>query len=147
MKNNSEQLTFNLSEIIFLEKKKEDNERKYQEILESINNIGFEDTAIIHSLADTSKFGGEIGWVNQNQISPEIFKFVENLDEGKFTKPINTAAGILLLRLNKKKIVSTSIDRQEEINKLIIAEKNRKLNEYSIIHFKQLENKSYVKKF
>ncbi len=147
MNNNSEQLSFNLSEIIFLEKKKEDNEKKYQEILDSINNIGFKDTAIIHSIADSSKFGGEIGWINQNQISNEIFKFVENLDEGNFTKPINTAAGILLLKLNKKKLVSSSIDRQKEIDKLIIAEKNRKLNEYSIIHFKQLENKSYVKKF
>ena len=147
MKNNSEQLSFNLSEIIFLEKKKEDNEKKYQEILDSINNIGFKDTAIIHSIADSSKFGGEIGWINQNQISNEIFKFVENLDEGNFTKPINTAAGIILLKLNKKKLVSSSIDRQKEIDKLIIAEKNRKLNEYSIIHFKQLENKSYVKKF
>ena len=147
MKNNSEQLSFNLSEIIFLEKNKADNERKYQKILDSIKEIGFKDTAIIHSISDSSKFGGEIGWINQNQISTEIFKFVQNLDEGNFTKPINTAAGILLLKLNQKKIVSKNINREEEIDKLIIAEKNRKLNEYSIIHYKQLKNKSYVKKF
>ncbi len=147
MKNNSQQQSYNLSEIIFLEKNKADNEKKYQEILVSINNIGFKDTAIVHSIADSSKFGGEIGWINKNQISDEIFEYVKYLDEGNFTKPINTAAGILLLKLNKKKVVSTSIDRDEEIDKLVRAEKNKKLNEYSIIHFKQLENKSYVKKF
>ncbi len=147
IENNSEQLSLNLSEIIFLEKSKIDNEKKYEEILKSIKEIGFKDTAILHSMADSSKFGGEIGWVNQNQISNEIFDYVKDLDEGQFTNPINSAAGILILKLNEKKIVSSNINRDEEINKLTISEKNRKLNEYSVIYYKQLENKSYVKKF
>ena len=147
MENNSEQLSLNLSEIIFLEKNKTDNEKKYQDILKSIKEVGFRDTAILHSIADSSKFGGEIGWVNQSQISNEIFDYVKDLEEGQFTNPINSAAGILILKLNEKKIVSSNINRAEEINKLIISEKNRKLNEYSVIHYKQLENKSYVKKF
>tara|TARA_B100001057_G_scaffold272811_1_gene273117 strand:- start:628 stop:1569 length:942 start_codon:yes stop_codon:yes gene_type:complete len=147
MENNSEQLSLNLSEIIFLEKNKTDNEKKYQEILKSIKEVGFRDTAILHSIADSSKFGGEIGWVNQSQISNEIFNYVEDLEEGQFTNPINSAAGILILKLNEKKMVSSNINRGEEINKLIVSEKNRKLNEYSVIHYKQLENKSYVKKF
>ena len=147
MENNSEQLSLNLSEIIFLEKNKTDNEKKYQEILKSIKEVGFRDTAILHSIADSSKFGGEIGWVNQSQISSEIFNYIEDLEEGQFTNPINSAAGILILKLNEKKMVSSNINRGEEINKLIVSEKNRKLNEYSVIHYKQLENKSYVKKF
>jgi peptidyl-prolyl cis-trans isomerase SurA len=147
IKNNSEQLSFNLSEIIFFEKSKIKNEEKFREILKSIDEVGFKETAILHSIADSSKFGGEIGWVDQNQISNEIFEFTKNLKEGEFTNPINTAAGIIILRLNKRKTVPTNIDREEEINKLITFEKNRKLNEYSVIHYKQLENKSYVKKF
>ena len=147
IKNNSEQLSFNLSEIIFFEKNKIKNEEKFKEILKSIDKVGFKETAILHSIADSSKFGGEIGWVNQNQISNEIFEFTKKLKEGEFTNPINTAAGIIILKLNKRKTVPINIDREEEINKLIISEKNRKLNEYSVIHYKQLENKSYVKKF
>ena len=147
IKNNSEQLSFNLSEIIFFEKSKIKNEEKFKEILKSIDKVGFKETAILHSIADSSKFGGEIGWVNQNQISNEIFEFTKKLKEGEFTNPINTAAGIIILKLNKRKTVPINIDREEEINKLIISEKNRKLNEYSVIHYKQLENKSYVKKF
>ena len=39
------------------------------------------------------------------------------------------------------------IDRELELSKIINAEKNRQLNEFSIIYFKKIENKSYVKEF
>ena len=38
------------------------------------------------------------------------------------------------------------IDKELELSKITNAEKNRQLNEYSIIHFRKIENKSYVKK-
>ena len=69
IRNNSEILSFNLSEIIFLEKNREAIEKKVQEITASIEAIGFKDTAVIHSISDSSKLGGEIGWIDQNQIS------------------------------------------------------------------------------
>ena len=73
IKNNSKILSFNLSEIIFLEKDKDTIENKYQEIISSIQTIGFKDAAVIHSMSESSKLGGEIGWINQNQISNKIF--------------------------------------------------------------------------
>ena len=35
---------------------------------------------------------------------------------------------------------------EDEISKIIAAEKNRQLNEFSIMHYRQIENRSYVKK-
>tara|TARA_B100000674_G_scaffold210783_1_gene172740 strand:- start:116 stop:1057 length:942 start_codon:yes stop_codon:yes gene_type:complete len=147
VKDNSEILTFNLSEIVFFEKNKEAIENKSEEIIASIQNIGFKDTAVIYSISETSKLGGEIGWVKQNQISKKIFQGVKDLEIGDFSKPIITAGGIIFLKVNDKKKVSAQIDKDKEMKRLISFEKNRILNEYSIIYYKEIENKAYVEKF
>ena len=97
IRNNSEILSFNLSEIIFLEKNREAIEKKVQEITASIEAIGFKDTAVIHSISDSSKLGGEIGWIDQNQISKKIFLSIKDLEIGEFSNPIITAAGVIFL--------------------------------------------------
>ena len=147
MKNNSEQLTFNLSEIIFLEKDKAAIDKKYNEIISSIKSIGFNDTAVIYSLSESAKLGGGIGWVNQNQISKKIFLAIKDLKIGEFSEPIITAGGIILLNVNAKKNVDTEINKEEEMKRLISFEQNRILNEYSMIYYKEIENKAYVEKF
>ena len=147
IKNNSEILSFNLSEIIFLERNKDAIEKKTQEIINSIQTIGFKDAAVIHSIAESSKLGGEIGWINQNQMSKKIFLTIKNLEIGEFSKPIITASGIIIIKINDKKKVSSEIDKKKEMKKLISFERNRILNEYSIIYYKEIENKAYVEKF
>ena len=147
IKNNSEILSFNLSEIIFLEKDKDTIENKNKEIISSIQTIGFKDAAVIHSMSESSKLGGEIGWINQNQISKKIFLAIKNLEIGQFSNPIITAGGIFLLKVNDKKKINANIDKEKEMERLIAFEKQRLLNEYSIIYYKEIENKSYVEKF
>ena len=61
-----------LSEIIFTINDKDELELKYQKIKESINQIGFEETARIYSLSDSKKSGGNLGWIYKNQLSNEI---------------------------------------------------------------------------
>ena len=147
IEDNSEILSFNLSEIVFFEKNKEAIKNKSEEIIASIQNIGFKDTAVIYSISESSKLGGEIGWVNQNQISKKIFQDIKDLDIGDFSKPIITTGGIIFLKVNDKKKTSAQIDKDKEMKRLIAFEKNRILNEYSIIYYKEIENKAYVEKF
>jgi len=147
IKNNLEILSFNLSEIIFLEKNKDAIEKKTQEITTSIKKIGFKDAAVIHSISESSKLGGEIGWINENQMPQKIFLAIKDLEIGEFSKPIITPGGIILLKVNNKKKVSTKIDKKKEMDRLISYERNRMLNEYSIIYYKEVENKAYVEKF
>ena len=147
IKDKSEILTFNLSEIVFFEKNREAIKNKSEEIIASIESIGFKDTAVIYSISESSKLGGEIGWVNQNQISKKIFQDIKDLDIGDFSKPIITTGGIIFLKVNDKKKTSTQIDKDKEMKRLITFEKNRILNEYSIIYYKEIENKAYVEKF
>jgi len=143
---NKEIINFNLSEIVFLEKNKSDNEKKYFEIKKSIEKIGFEETAILYSISESAKLGGKIGWINENQISKKIVNEINKINIGEYSEIINTAGGNIILKLNDKKKEKKKIDREEEINKLIRLKKNKLFTEYSIIFFKELENKAYVEK-
>ncbi len=144
VKENSKLNSFKLSEIIFSEKNKTDYENKYKIIIDSIKEIGFKESALIYSISNSSKIGGDIGWVNQNQVSEKIFDEIKNLKIGEFSKPIVTPGGAIILLLNDKKEISSMIDKNTELEKIILNERNRQLNEYSIIYFKQVENKIYV---
>ncbi len=147
IKSNSEILSFNLSEIIFLEKSRREIEKKSKEIITSIQTIGFKDSAVIYSISESSKLGGEIGWINQNQISEKIFLAIKDLEIGEFSKPIITSGGIIFLKVNNKKKINAQVDKEEEMKRLISFERNRILNEYSMIYYKEIENKAYVEKF
>ena len=147
IKNNLEILSFNLSEIIFFEKNKDAIDKKIQEITTSIKTIGFKDAAVIHSISETAKLGGEIGWINENQMPQKIFLAIKDLEIGEFSKPIITPGGIILLKINNKKSVSAKVDKKKEMDRLISYERDRILNEYSIIYYKEVENKAYVEKF
>ncbi len=147
IKNNLEILSFNLSEIIFFEKNKDAIDKKIQEITTSIKTIGFKDAAVIHSISETAKLGGEIGWINENQMPKKIFSAIKDLKIGEFSKPIITPGGIILLKINNKKSVSAKVDKKKEMDRLISYERDRILNEYSIIYYKEVENKAYVEKF
>ena len=46
-----------------------------------------------------------------------------------------------------KKKISAQIDKEKETKKLISYERERLLNEYSMIYYKEVETKSYVEKF
>ena len=148
IKNNSLQKSFKLAEIIFSEKEKTSFQNKYNQIISDIKNLDFKRAAIIHSLSDTSKQGGEIGWIHQNQLNEQIFLQVKDLENGEYTKPLPTAGGSIILQvIDKKDIETKEIDKDFEISKIIKNEKNRQLNEYSLVYYKKLENKSYVKEF
>ena len=136
-----------MSEIIFPASNKSDFEKKYNKILQDIEVMGFDQAAIIHSISDTSNFGGEVGWVKESQLSKKIYDLIKDLKINQLTKPITTPGGVLILKINEIKITpNDEIDKELELSKIIKAEKNRQLNEYSVIHFRKIENRSYVKK-
>ena len=142
------QKSFELNEIVFSEKNNEDFLKKYDRIILDIKNFGFEKAAAIHSISSTAKTGGNVGWVNQSQLSEKINNAIMSLDLGNYTKPINAAGGSIILQLKNIKDISVeNLDKELELSRIINAEKNRQLNEFSIIHFKKIENNFYVKEF
>ena len=54
----------------------------------------------------------------------------------------------MILQINETKdVLMEEINKDKEFSKMISIEKNRQLTQYSIIHYKKIENISYVKKF
>ncbi|MBD1157153.1 peptidylprolyl isomerase [Pelagibacterales bacterium SAG-MED20] len=133
-----------LSEIIFEKKSNETFENKIIKIKDSINEIGFENTANTYSIADSSKFGGNIGWVDEINLSKKIINDVKNLKVGEITKPIQVGKNFLLLKLENKKEEKVVIDKNEMLKKLIRYEEERQLNQYSTILFNKVKINTFI---
>jgi len=143
---NSYQKSFELSEIVFSERDKDNLKKKHSKIIIDIEKLGFNQAAIIHSASDTSSIGGKIGWINESQLSRKIYNQIKNLKIGEYSNPIPTAGGNLILKIDDiKEVINDQIDKKKEYENMIISERERQLKEYSIIHFKKIENISYVK--
>ena len=130
---------YQLSEIIFEVKNKEEIEKKYKEVVKSINEIGFENSAATYSFSDSAKIGGDIGWINENSLNNNIRKNISSLKVGEFTKPIILSNGILILKLMDIKNSETAIDIENELKKAINYERNRQLNQYSKIYYNKIK--------
>ena len=130
---------YQLSEIIFEVENKEEIQKKYNEVVKSINEIGFENSAATYSFSESAKIGGDIGWINENSLNNNIRKNINSLDVGEFTKPIILSNGILILKLINTKNSETTIDIENELKKAINYERNRQFNQYSKIYYNKIK--------
>ena len=130
---------YRLSEIIFEVVSKDEIEKKYNEIVKSINEIGFENSAATYSFSETAKIGGDIGWVNKNSLNNNIKENISGLQIGEFTNPIILSNGILLLKIIDIRNLETAIDIENELKKAINYERNRQLNQYSKIYYNKIK--------
>ena len=130
---------YQLSEIIFEVANKEEIEKKYNAVVKSINEIGFENSAASYSFSESAKIGGDIGWINENSLNEEIKKNINDLKIGEVTKPIILSNGVLILKLIDTKKTETTIDIENELNKAISYERNRQLNQYSKIYYNKIK--------
>ena len=134
-----------LSEIFFITDDKNDLKNTYLKIQKSINEIGFKNTAIKFSMSDSAKFGGDLGWLNKNQLSPMVTKYVEKLKKEQVSEIISIPGGFLILKLKDKKIVKVNTaDKEKKLSDLILIEKNKKLNQFSLIHFNKVKINSDI---
>lgn len=134
----NEKKQYLLSEIIFEKKQDQTLENYANKIKESIKEIGFSNTANIFSIADSSKFGGKIGWVDENSLSKIINEKLRFLDKGQFTNEIQIGNNYLMLMIDEIRIIKETIDKKIELNKLIKFETNRQLNQFSKIYLNKV---------
>src|SRR6056300_1205590 len=62
-----------MSEIVFRKIKNEKIENTIYKIKKSIEEIGFENTANLFSITDTSKYGGKVGWIEAAGLTEKIY--------------------------------------------------------------------------
>ena len=129
---------YNLSEILF------DLNTDYKEVINFIDNYGFEAAASKYSISDTSVNGGKIGWIKNNNLSEKLVKQISLLKKAQVSEPIEIPNGYLLIKLNQKRELENKIDLDLEIKKQINLEQNRQLNNFSLNFYKKLKQNSII---
>ena len=138
LENQNQKQSYFLYEIIYSVTNESEIEIKKEEIINSIEKIGFENTASLLSASESSKFNGEIGWIEESQLSKSIKNEIKNINIGDYTNPIKIRDGYIILYLKDKKIEKEDIDIDDQVKKQITFERNRKLNEFSRQYFKKI---------
>ena len=122
---NDEKIKYELSEILFQVDSKKKLKEMIGEIKESIASKGFKNTATIYSTSDSSKFGGKIGWVSEEQLSKLVLNEIKKLNTGEITDTINIPGGFLILKLENVKTEKIEINLDEALNNLIKSEERQ----------------------
>ena len=130
--------SYYLSEILYEVRDNNDQKSKMEEIENSIMEKGFQNTALIYSISDTSKDGGKLGWISENSLNKNIKKKLQNLKIGEMTKPIISGSNFLILKIDDVKLEEKKIDINKELKKLVDAEKNKQLNQLANIFFNKI---------
>ncbi len=133
-----------IKEILFKLEPNEQLDEKYQLIVSSIYKNSFETAANIYSLSESSKYGGNIGWVKKIQLIDKISKEVEKLKIGEISKVIEFPNGYLIIQVNDIRMVENKFDVNKEIDKRINSEIDRQLNELSLVFFNKVKQKIII---
>ncbi len=147
LKNPKKVESYYLYELVYDYKNKDEVIKKYKQIMDSINLIGFKETVLKFSISQSKTNFGLLGWINKNALSDKIQKEITNLSKGEITKPIIVPSGILLLKLEDKKIENLDIDIDMALKEIIKFETNNQLNNYSVIHFNKVKSKLFIDEF
>ena len=128
-----------LSEIFFFQDSSISIEEKSKKIIESINEIGFKNTANIYSSSDSAKLGGNIGWVEEKELSKIILTELNKIDVGQITRPIKLDNNFLILKIEDIKTESSSFNEKQLTNKILQNETDRQLKLFSRNYFNRVK--------
>jgi len=137
--NRNIQKEFLLSEIVFKKEKEIPLENTIQKILSSISEIGFNNTATIYSISDTSKKGGSLGWVPESSLPELFFEKINSLNNNTFTEVIKVGNNFVIIQKENSRIKELQIDKEKMFNELVNIETNRQLSKFSRILFDKIK--------
>tara|TARA_Y100000768_G_C23970007_1_gene680007 strand:+ start:792 stop:1721 length:930 start_codon:yes stop_codon:yes gene_type:complete len=136
---------YKLSEIEILLNGNETDAENIKNISDQIKLEGFEAVAIKFSISESSNNKGELGWINGNILSKQIYDIVSNMKLGEVSKPIKQQTSVIFLKLNDKRSAKLEELDQLKLRKdLIIQKKNELFNLYSRSHLSKLKNTSLI---
>ena len=125
-----------LSEILF----KNNKEKPSAEIIkESIRKIGFKNTANIYSISDSAKFGGDMGWVVEGNLSKKILIELKKIKINEYTKPIQFDNKFLIIKIENIKIEKIEKNEKKELEQMVQFETSKQLENFSKIFFSKVK--------
>ena len=134
-----------ISEIIVKPNLNEEIDIQIKKIKEKIEFEGFEIVAKNLSISETAMNEGNLGWVRENMISKNFKSAIINTEIGKLSEPIILSDSILFFKVNNKRESKKFSNMDEAKKSLVLAEKNKILNMYSLTHFNNLKRSIPIK--
>tara|TARA_B110000114_G_scaffold8283_1_gene8335 strand:- start:232 stop:1161 length:930 start_codon:yes stop_codon:yes gene_type:complete len=147
LKINKKKKSYLLSEIIFEIKVGQSIDQVFSRIGESIKEIGFENTANIYSISDSSKFGGKIGWVDEKNLAQIIKSEILKININDHTKPIVINNNFLILKLQNTKEEAIKVDKNLLFDEMMQYEINAQLGKYSKIYYNKVKINTEIYEF
>ncbi len=132
----------NLSEILFETSAEVSFDELKNKIYNEIKLSGFEAAASIFSISNSKNFGGKLGWVKSNQISPKIYSEIKKTE--KITSPVKINNGYLIIKINERRKASQEINIENELQKLINIETDKELNKFGYIYFNKIKKRIFI---
>ena len=130
---------YKLLEIVYQIKNTSEADKIYASIIEDINELGFENAALKHSVSSTASNGGNLGWVDERILNKDILETLNEISINSISQPIRISGGFLILKKEEEKIVESKINIEEELSKLINYEKNEQLNNFSNLYYNKVK--------
>ena len=140
------QYIFKLSELVFSIDETENFEDKFRKIKKDINEKGFKNSALIHSISESKTVGGEIGWVEENSMNKNLRDKIKSLEIGNYIDPYVIPGGFLILKLEDIKEQEISINTDKEVENLVKLKTNKQLNQFSNIYFNKIKKNIKIEK-
>ena len=141
-KSKEKKFEYQLSEIVIGNEKNINLKKK--EIFKYIEQFGFKTAANKYSKSETSKYGGDLGWIKGTRLSSKIKKKISKIKIGEISEPIVVPNGYLFLKINDKKEIDEKFDLKKELKQQIVFEKNRQLNQFSLNFYKKLKKNTNI---
>ena len=138
---------YNLSEIVFNKKNDEVADELFRNIKKSIEINGFENTANIYSISDSSKIGGKIGWIRKNILSDQIIEKLNDLKVNEYSSPLQINNNLYIFKINEIRKIQVKIDEKKELDKMVLIETSMQLDKFSNIFYNKIKLNSKISEF
>ena len=85
--------------------------------------------------------------LQKKNLSSQIITKLESLNENQYTSPIKVGNNILILKVNKTRKQPNKIDKQAELDKMIIIETTNQLEKFSNIFYNKIKLNAKISEF
>tara|TARA_Y100000741_G_scaffold291229_1_gene231376 strand:- start:76 stop:1017 length:942 start_codon:yes stop_codon:yes gene_type:complete len=136
---NQKSKSYLLYEIVYSAEESSENKQIFEKIKKNISKEGFQNTAALFSISESSKSGGKLGWINESSMNKKIYNEISKVQIGDYTDPILIPGGFLILAVMDQKEIKKEIDIEKELNLRIRSLQNEQLNQYSNIYFNKIK--------
>ncbi len=138
--NKKENIEYRLTELLISYESVEDKENKIKIINKEIKEKGFDKVFQDYNQSINSNMG-DLGWVNSQSLSKNIFNAIKNLKINEISEPIVLANNLLFLRVkNKREIESKDINIEDVKKQIIKMKESQRFGLYSTSHLSKLKN-------